>query len=160
MGEDLLIRSLAKTGNLVSGTIAVHVADQIIEKTLLPLGTIDGQWATGDTNGSTEETLIVALVGYEVGSHRPRSCRFTHDSDLAGVTSKGRDVLLDPPEGHALIFETQIEQTGLLEFPRGSEAKVVEAVVDGCEQNGLALFDGSLDDICSLVEQTRQGGLT
>jgi hypothetical protein len=67
---------------------------------------------------------------------------------------------LDPFHCDALVFEAKVQQTGLLKLLGGCEAEVVEAVVDRCEQDGLAILDGPLDDVCTLVEYTGKGSLS
>jgi hypothetical protein len=67
---------------------------------------------------------------------------------------------LDPFHCDALVFEAKVQQTGLLELFGGCEAEVVEAVVDRCEQDGLAILDRPLDDVRALVEYTGEGSLS
>ena len=95
-----------------------------------------------------------------MSGHRPRASGLSHDRDLRGVAAESLDVLLDPPHCNALVFEAKVQQTSLLELLGCGETKVVEAVVDRREQDGLAIVDGPLDDVCALVEYTWKGSLS
>lgn len=157
--EDLRVRGLAQTGDLVGYTGTADIGDHVVEEGLLAFWTVDNQRTTRNANCSAEKTFVIAFVDYEVSRHRPRASGFSHNGDLCGVASEGLDVLLDPLHCDALIFKAEIEQTSLLELPRSGETKVVKTIVDRREQDGLAILHGSLDDIGTLVEYTGNGSL-
>ena len=89
----------------------------------------------------------MACGGLETG-------RFSHDGESIWVTPEGCDVLLNPSHGVALIFETQVEEADVSELFGCAEAEVVETVVDGCEDDRLSHFDGTLDKVGTLVCDT------
>lgn len=157
--EYLFVRGLTETGDLVSGAVAAYVTNHVVEEVLLAFWTFDSEGTAGNTDCCAEQTFVIALVGYEVASNGPGSSTLAHDSDFGRVASESCNVLLDPSKSDTLVFETQVQQTGTLKFSGGREAEVVQAVVDGGEEDGFAFFDGALDDVGTLVEYSREGGL-
>ena len=114
--EDLGIRSLTETSDLVGGTGAADVVDHVVEEGLLPFWAVDGQWAARDSDCCAEQTFVVALVGYEVSSYGPRAGGLSHDGDFCRVATESLDVLLNPLHCDALVFKAKVKQTGLLKF--------------------------------------------
>ena len=84
------------------------------------------------------------LVRDEVKLDRRAAGTLAVDRHLAGISTKRRNVRLDPAERHALVLEAGVHVTEgrvLQEFGRGEEPDRVEAVVDGCDDNVWRLMD-------------------
>lgn len=73
----------------------------------------------------------VALVGVQPPGHRNSTRRLSGNDDLLGGASEGRNVLLDPFNGHPLVAQTEVGVRA-----RGSgESKNIDAVIDSDNDN-------------------------
>jgi hypothetical protein len=98
------------------------------------------------------ESFGVSAAGKQVLDDRDRARGLSHDSHLLGVSAELGNVLLDPVQSIALIFEAQVQQPSLLELLGCSEPEVSEAVVDRSYDHGLTHLQTAFDEVGTLVE--------
>lgn len=99
-----------------------------------------------------QETLTA--IGLDLGVDGPGSGALAPDGVMVGVTAKGRDVLLDPAKGLALIVISKVSHTCILGLLPGNEAKHAQTVVQTDSNDGSSHLDAVLHDegqVVSLV---------
>jgi hypothetical protein len=94
----------------------------------------------------------ISPAGKQVFYDRDRACGLSHDSHLLGVSAELGNVLLNPVQGVALVFETQVQKSSLLKFLGRGVSEMGEAVVERGYDNGLAHLQTAFDEVGTLVE--------
>jgi hypothetical protein len=96
----------------------------------------------------------ISTAGKQVFYDRDRACGLSHDSHLLGVSAKLGNVLLDPVQSIALVFETQVQKSSLLKFLGRCVSEMCKAVVERSYDNGLTHLQTAFDEVGTLVERS------
>lgn len=88
MSVDLLIWRFPKASNLIRSALTADVLHHIVEHRLLSLWTIDLETTTGNSDRTSEEAFIIALIRNEMCGNGPRARRLAHDGQLVWVSAE------------------------------------------------------------------------
>ena len=89
---------------------------QIVEQRLLTRRAFNLDGSTRHGDRGMIEAFRVSTCGEQVLYDRDRARGLSHDGHLLGISAELGNVLLDPVQGIALVFEAQVQQSSVLEF--------------------------------------------
>ena len=116
-------------------TTALGPIDQTVVLILRLSDSAQGAEGLRFSNGTLEETVFATTIRCQLQRHASGTCGISTNDNVLWITTKFRNIILNPMECHALVFQAIVKAAFGHELRAGKEAEDADSIVDGHDNN-------------------------